>query len=172
MKTFKQILAIIGIILYVNYIISSPICVEEYTNRGTSICSEQHMHRQPTVKRNVTKQMQHIPMLVFYFAPKRNDFTFVITNNFYAIVNIPVWVAERYYPKHNETDIPITERIFSADFPISLQSSQGIFEIVLFDIPANIKLSKDFITLKIITNKKNKIYTLQVPKESKDLLSI
>ena len=71
-----------------------------------------------------------------------------------------------------ETDIPITERIFSADFPISLQSSQGIFEIVLFDIPANIKLSKDFITLKIITNKKNKIYTLQVPKESKDLLSI
>lgn len=91
MKTFKQILAIIGIILYVNYIISSPVCVEEYTNRGTSICSEQHMHRQPTVKRNVTKQMQHIPMLVFYFAPKRNDFTFVITNNFYAIVNIPVY---------------------------------------------------------------------------------
>lgn len=35
MKTFKQILAIIGIILYVNYIISSPVCVEEYTNRGT-----------------------------------------------------------------------------------------------------------------------------------------
>lgn len=78
----------------------------------------------------------------------------------------------KFASKHNETDIPITERIFSADFPISLQSSQGIFEIVLFDIPANIKLSKDFITLKIITNKKNKIYTLQVPKESKDLLSI
>lgn len=91
MKTFKQILAIIGIILYVNYIISSPVCVEEYTNRGTRICSEQHMHRQPTVKRNVTKQIQHIPMLVFCFAPKRNDFTFAITNNFYAIVNIPVY---------------------------------------------------------------------------------
>lgn len=51
MKTFKQILAIIGIILYVNYIISSSVCVEEYTNRGTSICSEQHMHRQSTVKK-------------------------------------------------------------------------------------------------------------------------
>lgn len=89
-----------------------------------------------------------------------------------SVDKFKAWVAERYYPKHNETDIPITERIFSADFPISLQSSQGIFEIVLFDIPANIKLSKDFITLKIITNKKNKIYTLQVPKESKDLLSI
>lgn len=82
------------------------------------------------------------------------------------------WVAERYYPKYNETDIPITERIFSADFPISLQPSQGIFEIVLFDIPANVKLSNDFIALKIITNKRNKIRVLQVPKESKDLLSI
>ena len=80
------------------------------------------------------------------------------------------WVAERYHPKYNETDIPITER--SADFPISLQPSQGIFEIVLFDIPANVKLSNDFITLKIITNKRNKICVLQVPKESKDLLSI
>ena len=90
----------------------------------------------------------------------------------YSCVLTHRWVAERYYPKHNETDIPITERIFSADFPISLQSSQGIFEIVLFDIPANIKLSKDFITLKIITNKKNKTYILQVPKENKDLLSI
>lgn len=82
------------------------------------------------------------------------------------------WVAERYHPKYNETDIPITERIFSADFPISLQPSQGIFEIVLFDIPANVKLSNDFIALKIITNKRNKIRVLQVPKESKDLLSI
>ena len=90
----------------------------------------------------------------------------------YSCVLTHRWVAERYYPKYNETDIPITERIFSADFPISLQPSQGIFEIVLFDIPANIKLSKDFITLKIITNKKNKMHTLQVPKESKDLLSI
>lgn len=82
------------------------------------------------------------------------------------------WVAERYHPKHNETDIPITERIFSADFPISLQPSQGTFEIILFDIPIDVKLSKDFITLKIITNKKNKTYILQVPKENKDLLSI
>ena len=91
MKTFKQILAIIGIILYVNYIISSPVCVEEYTSRDASFCSEQHMHRQPTVKRNVTEQMHHIPVLVFHFVPKRNDFTFAITNNFYAIVNIPVY---------------------------------------------------------------------------------
>lgn len=36
MKTFKQILAIIGIILYVNYIISSPVCVEEYTFQLTA----------------------------------------------------------------------------------------------------------------------------------------
>lgn len=41
MKTFKQILAIIGIILYVNYIISSPVCVEEYTSRDASFCSEE-----------------------------------------------------------------------------------------------------------------------------------
>lgn len=91
MKTFKQILVIIGAILYVNYIISSPVCVEKYTSRDISICSEQHMHRQPTVKRNVTEQIHHIPALVFHFVPKRNDFTFAITNDFYAIVNIPVY---------------------------------------------------------------------------------
>ena len=90
----------------------------------------------------------------------------------YSCVLTHRWVAERYYPKCNETDIPITERIFSADFPISLQPSQGTFEVVLFDVPADIELDDDFVTLKIITNKKNKVRILKIPKVNKDLLSI
>lgn len=82
------------------------------------------------------------------------------------------WIGERYYPKYDETDIPITERIFSADFPISLQPYQGTFEFVLFDVPADIELDDDFVTLKIITNKKNKVRILKIPKVNKDLLSI
>ena len=90
----------------------------------------------------------------------------------YSCVLTHRWVAERYYPKCNETDIPITERIFSADFPISLQPSQGTFEVVLFDVPSDIELDDDFVTLKIITNKKNKVRILKIPKVNKDLLSI
>lgn len=82
------------------------------------------------------------------------------------------WIGERYYPKYDETDIPITERIFSSDFPISLQPSQGTFEVVLFDVPTDIELDDDFVTLKIITNKKNKVRILKIPKVNKDLLSI
>ena len=90
----------------------------------------------------------------------------------YSCVLTHRWVAERYYPKCTETDIPNTERIFSADFPISLQPSQGTFVVVLFDVPSDIELDDDFVTLKIITNKKNKVRILKIPKVNKDLLSI
>ena len=91
MKIFKQILIVIGIILYANYIIHLPMCVNDYVHKDSGIYSSQHVCRHSTIKRNIAEEVQHIPALIFFVAPMRKDFIFAITNIFFAIVNIPVY---------------------------------------------------------------------------------
>ena len=91
MKIFKQILIVIGIILYANYIIHQPMSVDDYAHRETGIYSTQHMCRQSTIKRNIAEEVQHIPTFIFFIVPMRKDFIFAITNIFFAIVNAQVY---------------------------------------------------------------------------------
>lgn len=91
MKIFKQILIIIGIVLYANYIIHLPMCVNDYIQKDSSIYSSQHMGRQSIIKRNAAEQIQHISVFVSFIIPLKKDYIFTITNIFFAIVNIPVY---------------------------------------------------------------------------------
>ena len=91
MKILKKIFVLIAVILYANYIIHLPMCVEDYINRDSGIYSEQHMCRQSTIKRNIAEEVQHIPAFIFFVVPMRKDFIFAITNIFFAIVNAQVY---------------------------------------------------------------------------------
>lgn len=91
MKIFKRIIIVIGIILYANYIIHLPMCVNDYIHKDSGVYSSQHMGRQTIIKRNAAEQIQHISAFVSFAIPLRKDHIFAITNIFFAIVNIPVY---------------------------------------------------------------------------------
>ena len=66
------------------------------------------------------------------------------------------WSGERYYPKFPETDIPRTERIFSAQFPISIQPNGAVNELIRFESDKDFDIMNDYLVFKISTNKKTR----------------
>lgn len=66
------------------------------------------------------------------------------------------WSGEHYYPKFPETDIPITERIFSAQFPISIQPNGAVGELIKFESDESFIVNDDCLILRISTNKKTR----------------
>lgn len=54
------------------------------------------------------------------------------TGNYHLCSLTHHYVGERYFPHFPETDIPYTERRFSADFPIVLEGNSAITQIVHF----------------------------------------
>lgn len=92
MKIFKRILIIIGIILYANYIIHLPMCVKDYANKDFGIYSTQTMHKHSTLTMSAVLKPASKSTLKFYISPHKSDFIFDYTNNFYAIINIPVYL--------------------------------------------------------------------------------
>ncbi len=53
------------------------------------------------------------------------------------------WCGERYYPQFPETDLPRTERIFSAEFPLSIQPNGANNVLVKFEIDDQIEIKKN-----------------------------
>lgn len=92
MKIFKRILIVIGIILYANYIIHLPMCVKDYANKDFGIYSTQTMHKHSTLTMSMVLKLVSESTLKFYISPRKADFIFDYTNNFYAIINIPVYL--------------------------------------------------------------------------------
>lgn len=92
MKIFKRILIVIGIILYANYIIHLPMCVNDYANKDFGIYSTQTMHKHSTLTMSTVLKLVSESTLKFYILPRKADFIFDYTNNFYAIINIPVYL--------------------------------------------------------------------------------
>ena len=76
-------------------------------------------------------------------------------NNIICNLN-KTWSGEHYYPQFPETDIPRTERIFSAQFPISIQPNGAVSELIRFESDENISIMNDFLILEISTNKKTR----------------
>ena len=66
------------------------------------------------------------------------------------------WSGEHYYPKFPETDIPITERIFSAQFPISVQPNGAVSELIRFESDEDVFVEDNCLVLQISTNKKTR----------------
>ncbi len=63
------------------------------------------------------------------------------------------WSGEHYYPKFPETDIPITERIFSVQFPISVQPNGAISVLVRFESVNDFIVLDNCLKIKVSTTK-------------------
>lgn len=79
------------------------------------------------------------------------------------------YVGERYFPTFPESDIPRTERVLSADFPINIVANSGIMCKIVFDFHDKTFVCGKMIDLKVQTTNKAKTYTLYCPDKSNDL---
>ena len=76
MKIFKRILIVIGNILYANYIIRLPMCVNDYANKDFGIYSTQTMHKHSTLTMSTVLKLVSESTLKFYISPHKSDFIF------------------------------------------------------------------------------------------------
>lgn len=94
--------------------------------------------------------------------------TSMVINKTYKCVINKMWIGERYYPTFPETDIPRTERIFSAQLPINLQPHQSWIGVIIFE-NIDIKVNNDTnFNLLVNTNKRNKRFNLKF-KDASDI---
>ncbi len=73
------------------------------------------------------------------------------------------FVGERYYPNFPESDIPCTERMLSADFPINIVANSGIMHKVVFDFADKSFTIGKLIEMEVQTTNKSKVHTLYCP---------
>lgn len=92
MRKIERLLIAAGVILFANYIIHLPMCVKDYANKDFGIYSTQTMHKHSTLTMSTVLKPASKSTLKFYISPHKSDFIFDYTNNFYAIINIPVYL--------------------------------------------------------------------------------
>ena len=92
MRKIERLLIAVGVILFANYIIHLPMCVKDYANKDFGIYSTQTMHKHSTLTMSAVLKPASKSTLKFYISPHKSDFIFDYTNNFYAIINIPVYL--------------------------------------------------------------------------------
>lgn len=68
-----------------------------------------------------------------------------------------VMIGEHHYPKYPETDIPVSVRAFSEEFPLALGARGAISAQVVFFVPAKGEdfLGGEMMELNMITDKRN-----------------
>ena len=112
MKIIKNILIIIGAMLLLNYIVCLPICVDDYIREESEAYSVQNAYRSSTLHKNSAHEIkQTMPPFLFALPLNRKDYIFDVTNNFYAIINISVYIWQ--FPRANISDIIAkNERMF------------------------------------------------------------
>nr|DAO53182.1 MAG TPA: Protein of unknown function (DUF3139) [Caudoviricetes sp.] len=104
MKIIKKILIIIGAVLLLNYIVYLPMCVDDYIREESEVYSVQNAYRSSTLHKNSTHEIkQTMPPFLFTLPLNRKDYIFDVTNNFYAIINISVYIWQ--FPRANISDI-------------------------------------------------------------------
>lgn len=112
MKIIKNILIIIGAVLLLNYIVCLPMCVDDYIREESEVYSAQNAYRSSTLHKNSAHETnQTMPPFLFALPLNRKDYIFDVTNNFYAIINISVYIWQ--FPRANISDIIAkNERMF------------------------------------------------------------
>lgn len=76
------------------------------------------------------------------------------------------FVGEHYYPNFPESDIPRTERILSADFPINIVANSGMMHKIVFDFTDKSFTIGNLIKLEVQTTKRSKTNALYCPDKS------
>lgn len=92
MRKIERLLITAGVIFFASYIIHLPMCVKDYANKDFGIYSTQTMHKHSTLTMSTVLKLVSESTLKFYILPRKADFIFDYTNNFYAIINIPVYL--------------------------------------------------------------------------------
>lgn len=112
MKIIKNILIIIGAVLLLNYIVCLPMCVDDYIREESEVYSVQNAYRSSTLHKNSAHEIkQTMPPFLFALPLNRKDYIFDVTNNFYAIINISVYIWQ--FPRANISGIIAkNERMF------------------------------------------------------------
>ena len=104
MKIIKNILIIIGAVLLLNYIVCLPMCVDDYIREESEVYSVQNAYRSSTLHKNSAHEIkQTMPPFLFALPLNRKDYIFDVTNNFYAIINISVYIWQ--FPRANISNI-------------------------------------------------------------------
>lgn len=104
MKIIKNILIIIGAVLLLNYIVYLPMCVDDYIREESEVYSVQNAYRSSTLHKNSAHEIkQTMPPFLFALPLNRKDYIFDVTNNFYAIINISVYIWQ--FPRANISNI-------------------------------------------------------------------
>lgn len=80
-----------------NYIVYLPMCVDDYIREESEVYSVQNAYRSSTLHKNSAHEIKQT-MLPFLFV-----YIFDVTNNFYAIINISVYIWQ--LPRANISDI-------------------------------------------------------------------
>ncbi|WP_320920282.1 hypothetical protein [Eisenbergiella porci] len=80
---------------------------------------------------------------------------------------VPAYKGETYFPRYPETDLPLTNRILSASFPINLAASESTLQRIVFKLDKNADIygPNNTVTFQVITNKRNKTFILHCPYE-------
>lgn len=104
MKIIKNILIIIGAVLLLNYIVYLPMCVDDYMREEPGVYSVQNAYRSSTLHKNSAHEIKQTMLPFLFVLPlNRKDYIFDVTNNFYAIINISVYIWQ--LPRANISDI-------------------------------------------------------------------
>nr|DAN53535.1 MAG TPA: hypothetical protein [Caudoviricetes sp.] len=104
MKIIKNILIIIGAVLLLNYIVYLPMCVDDYIREESEVYSVQNAYRSSTLHKNSAHEIKQTMLPFLFVLPlNRKDYIFDVTNNFYAIINISVYIWQ--LPRANISDI-------------------------------------------------------------------
>lgn len=95
-----------------NYIVCLPMCVDDYIREESEVYSVQNAYRSSTLHKNSAHEIkQTMPPFLFALPLNRKDYIFDVTNNFYAIINISVYIWQ--FPRANISDvIAKNERMF------------------------------------------------------------
>lgn len=116
MKIIKNILIIIGAVLLLNYIVCLPMCVDDYIREESEVYSVQNAYRSSTLHKNSAHEIkQTMPPFLFALPLNRKDYIFDVTNNFYAIINISVYIWQ--FPRANISGIIAKQTYVRFYFP-------------------------------------------------------
>lgn len=105
MKKIRNILIVIGVILFTNYIIHLPMCVKDYAYRDSGIYSSQSMCRHSTITKNIAKEVLSTPVLRLWVLFVKSNVISLIANIFFAIINITVYIWQ-YARSNISPDVP------------------------------------------------------------------
>ena len=91
MKRIEKVLILISVIVFANYIIHLPMCVDDYVHKDSDIYSAQHMYRHSTLTKNAKGILKTDDIIETIKIPLKVNFLFAKVKIIFDIASIPVY---------------------------------------------------------------------------------